>query len=53
MDRYADGISDRVQCLLRQVIMMTKFSEAFNLCQNKFVEEGYKGVGTIYQSKNA
>lgn len=31
--------------------MMTKFSEAFNLCQNKFVEEGYKGVGTIYQSK--
>ena len=53
MDRYDDGISDRVQCLLRQVIMMTKFSEAFNLCQNKFVEEGYKGVGTIYQSKNA
>lgn len=52
MDRYADGISDRVQCLLRQVIMMTKFSEAFNLCQNKFVEEGYKGVGTIYQSKS-
>ena len=32
--------------------MMTKFSEAFNLCQNKFVEEGYKGVGTIYQSKS-
>lgn len=52
VDRYADGISDRVQCLLRQVIMMTKFSEAFNLCQNKFVEEGYKGVGTIYQSKS-
>ena len=22
------------------------------LCQNKFVEEGYKGVGTIYQSKS-
>lgn len=31
--------------------MMTKFSEAFNLCQNKFVEEGYKGVGQFNQSK--
>ncbi len=33
--------------------MPVKFSDAFEICKNKFIEEGYDGVGAIYQTDEA
>lgn len=32
---------------------MVKFSEAYEICKKLFVECGYSGIGTIYQSDEA
>lgn len=32
---------------------MVRFSEAYDFCRRKFIDDGYEGVGTIYQTDEA
>ena len=35
------------------MINVVRFSDAYAVCEKKFLEEGYPGVGTIFQTDEA